>query len=276
MRNSLGFILIVLLSTGAATADHGRTEIGPTDTFPIVIDTPGSYVLTADLHVTTFPVNGIEIAADNVNLDLSGHTLSGSGTGVGIFSDDQTNVTIRNGVVKAFSVGVNLLSTVEGSSFSQLMDLAVSDCDYGGIIFHGGTAQNIVVHDNGGATHYSEGLRCSNCSVSNVVSYFNFGGVQVTDGSVHNCTASNNSGTGIVLQRAILNGGSASSNGGHGIHLTETSTVVGVSVSGNSLNGILLDTDSGSNVVNCTGGNNVGGNITGCGDGNGCHQNYLP
>jgi hypothetical protein len=276
MQRAVFIVFLILAICGGVGADQGRTEIGPTDTFPIVIDEPGSYVLTADLHVTTFPVNGIEIAADNVTLDLGGHILSGIGTGFGIFSDDQANVAIQNGVVKGFSVGINLRSSVEVSSFSRLLDLAVSDCDNGGVFFHGGTAQNIVVHDNGGATHYGEGLSCSNCSVSNVVSYFNFAGVRVTDGSVYNCTASNNSGTGIVLRRAVLNGGTSSSNGGHGIHLMETSAVVGVSVSGNALNGILLDTDSGSNVVNCTGGNNAGGNITGCADGNGCHQNYLP
>ena len=40
MRFNLSLVLIVLAFTGFSAADQGRTEIGPTDTFPIVIDTP--------------------------------------------------------------------------------------------------------------------------------------------------------------------------------------------------------------------------------------------
>lgn len=266
----------VLALASAVYADQGRTEIGPTDTFPIVIDTSGSYVLTTDLHVTSTS-NAIEIAADYVTLDLGGHVVRGTesptGSGFGITSSSQKSIVITNGTIVGFWTGISLQGGTEPGGH-RLRDLTVRGCDWQGIEFNGGTASDLVVHNNGlvGAV---AGIDCTDCTLSNVVATESPFGIQIDRGSAENCTASGNSGFGFLLDYATATGGS-SYNNGTGLLLQHGSGAIGVSVSGNSGVGIELSSGGGNNVVNCTGYNNTGGNITGCGDGNGCHQNHLP
>lgn len=77
--------------------------------------------LTADL---TFDGSGIVIGADNIVLDLGGHTITGPGKGpwiwpdpalssVGIQLTDRKGITIRNGHVMGFATGV-LIAKSEG------------------------------------------------------------------------------------------------------------------------------------------------------------------
>jgi len=60
------------------------------------------------------------------------------------------------------------------------------------------------------------------------------------------------------------------------VNATASSTVIGVSVTDNGEYGIRLPNGAQNNVVNCSGKDNGLGGITGCGEGNGCYQNYLP
>lgn len=53
---------------------------GDTAGFPITISTPGSYVLTSDIAVTTAGAVGIAINASPVDLNLNGHTIDGGGS----------------------------------------------------------------------------------------------------------------------------------------------------------------------------------------------------
>jgi parallel beta-helix repeat protein len=73
-----------------------------------------SFVLANDL---TCPGDGIVVVADNVTVDLGGHTLTGPGMGpqtwplpqldsVGVRVGEHTGVTIRNGKTTAFSTGI--------------------------------------------------------------------------------------------------------------------------------------------------------------------------
>ena len=65
--------------------------------------------------------NGIIIGADNITLDLNGHTVAGtpaSGDQGGVVLVGRTGVTVRNGTVRSFDVGVVIeggsANTVEG------------------------------------------------------------------------------------------------------------------------------------------------------------------
>lgn len=279
-RSSIAFLLVLATSAWVG-ADQGRTEIGPTDTFPIVIDTPGSYVLTADLHM----IDGgsgtamIEINADNVTLDLGGHLLRGPGAdlnGFGIRGEGRTGVAVFNGTITELAVGVSMFQGTFGAGVNRFHELAISQIGYGpGLGFDGGVARDIVVHDVSATAMTNTGVSCARCSLSNVMVRSCYQGIKVTGGSAANCTAIDN-GTGFILRDATLTGGAAIDNNYTGLHANWRSTVIGVAVSGNGMWGILLDAGGNNNVVNCTGGNNTTGNISGCGDGNGCHQNYLP
>ncbi|MFN2504591.1 MAG: nitrous oxide reductase family maturation protein NosD [Acidimicrobiales bacterium] len=54
---------------------------------------------------------GLTIAADNVTLDLNGHTIRGtaaSGEGPGVLLEGRTGVTVKNGAVTQFDAGVGI------------------------------------------------------------------------------------------------------------------------------------------------------------------------
>ena len=87
--------------------------------FPVTITQSGAYVLTSDLVVTTSSKDGIDIQADQVDLDLNGYTLDGGGSctgtpvstcssafgGTGIeiaVSSASAHIRVHNGTVRGF------------------------------------------------------------------------------------------------------------------------------------------------------------------------------
>ena len=236
--------------------------------------------MTADLNVTTDGINGIEVQADNVSLDLGGHVIRGPGeaaaSGIGIRAYDRSAVTIGNGTVTEFAEGISVQGVFGHFGTNRLHDLTVSFCGQSGISFAGGIVRDIVVHNTGLLGSGRAGLSCSYCTVSSVTLRSNKEGLYINRGSAANCVATNNTIRGIVLSDSSLAGGSSHDNGSHGVHAVSRSVISGVTVSDNGGWGIYLDSGDQNNVVNCTGGGNSLGNVTGCGDGNGCHQNYLP
>jgi hypothetical protein len=280
MRSNLIISLVVLAVASGAAADQGRTEIGPTDVFPIAIDQPGSYVLTADLQVTSAALNGIEIESDGVTLDLGGHVIRGPGestsTGIGIYSVERDDLAIRNGTIVEFGWGLFLAGADPGQASHRVEDLTVGRCGTEGVSLSGGVARNIVVHDNGRVATTGYGLNCAKCTLRDVDARRNQKGIRVNSGSIENCLAIENVENGFNLENASLRGGTASANGGDGVYTNMKSLIIGVVVGDNGGWGIRMTADSNSSAVNCAGGDNTLGNITGCGDGNGCYQNYLP
>ena len=82
-----------------------------------------SFVLANDL---TCPGDAFVIHADNVVLDLNGHTLTGPGMGpqtwpnpqldsVGVRTGGRTGVTVRNGKISGFSTGIYFIDMVRSS-----------------------------------------------------------------------------------------------------------------------------------------------------------------
>lgn len=114
--------------------------------FPIVICQPGSYRLSGNL---TVPANtdGIAINSDNVTLDLNGFSITGPETCTGLpvtsctaangngILTEKDDVTVRNGSVTGFFVGVNL----DGGG--ELVDGVHTKFDVGGINVLTGTIQ---------------------------------------------------------------------------------------------------------------------------------------
>lgn len=64
---------------------------------------------------------GLIIGANDVVVDLGGHTLSGNGTDSGVVASDRINATVRNGTIRAFASGVayyrGQASTVDNVNF---------------------------------------------------------------------------------------------------------------------------------------------------------------
>src|SRR6266540_2953750 len=109
--------------TSGAPAASGSATQSPTPT-PTIGASPqtgqcgqrvtANFVLANDMTCTT---DGFVINADNVTLDLGGHTITGPGMGpqtwpapqldtVGVRTGGHTNVTIRNGTISQFSTGI--------------------------------------------------------------------------------------------------------------------------------------------------------------------------
>ncbi len=65
-----------------------------------------SITVTNDL--TDCLLDGLVVGADNITIDLMGHTIDGVGLGAGIRNDGYDSVTIRNGTVSGFDFGVML------------------------------------------------------------------------------------------------------------------------------------------------------------------------
>src|SRR5215208_4733424 len=105
------------LAAGQASASH----VGCGDT--VTIDT------RLDSDLVNCPNNGIEIGADDIALDLNGHTIDGDEPeecaeicDVGVVNFDHPGVTITGGSVREFALGL----VVGGSTDNRLLDLSAA------------------------------------------------------------------------------------------------------------------------------------------------------
>ena len=141
-------------STSAAIASPTATPV-PTPT-PSISAVPQSaqcgqrittdFVLANDMTCAT---DAFVINADNVTLDLGGHTLTGPGMGpqtwpqpqldsVGVRTGGHTNVTIRNGKISQFSTGIYFVDMEK----SRIEDVT-SERNRFGFYFHA-SSQNAI------------------------------------------------------------------------------------------------------------------------------------
>jgi hypothetical protein len=203
MSKNMGKILlfslcaVAVMATAFSTfAADGQFKLAQTSstTFPIILNSTASYVLTSNLMVPDPNVNAITISADNVTLDLNGHALigPGSGTGTGIYAIDKKNITVRNGTIRGFG--------------------------YEGIYIHGSTANNrvkdISAYDNG-----RNGIEVLYATITNCTSSSNGAlGIKATYSTITGCMAYDNSGLeGIWGKYSTINSCTAISNEHNGI-----------------------------------------------------------
>jgi hypothetical protein len=133
--------LLVALLACAATARAEVTACVPIPSLPVIISAPGIYCLKDSLSVAG---DGVRIDADDVVLDLNGHTISGDGTKTGVQASDRRNITIRNGTIREFVWGVRLESS--GKSAGHVIeDLRVEDISSVAIEADG---RGIIVRNN--------------------------------------------------------------------------------------------------------------------------------
>ena len=98
-----GVLIPLLLGTVlAGTSAAGHVTCGQTITQSTVLDS----------DVGPCPDDGIIVGANNITLDLNGHTVFGTpgpGDGAGILLQSRTGVTVRNGRVAHFDAGVVII-----------------------------------------------------------------------------------------------------------------------------------------------------------------------
>ena len=103
---------------GAAGSGAGRINA-----VPFTISAPGVYCLTTKISSNLTSGAAITINANNVVLDLNGYAIGNlqapsSTLATGIEAVDRQNITVRNGIVRGFWVGVGLFNgtTVGGTT----------------------------------------------------------------------------------------------------------------------------------------------------------------
>lgn len=117
--------LLVIAFTAAAFSSVALAEDGgcmPVSAIPTTLSEPGRYCLVGPLSMEHATGIAIEIATDDVELDLNGYTLSGTAAGfdteaVGVASKGRRNITVKNGTVEGFSIGVELEATERSGGF---------------------------------------------------------------------------------------------------------------------------------------------------------------
>lgn len=132
------------------------------DTFGTIIDQPGHYVLTADLAAGAAAGPAITITADDVTLDLKGHTITGNAdTGnhdnLGIWlrgteAAPRRNVHVTNGALSGFHFALWLDYSINGGVSN--MNLSGNR---GGIGLNGST-DNVIKQNNSSNNSVSNGV----------------------------------------------------------------------------------------------------------------------
>jgi hypothetical protein len=158
-----------------------------------IISNSGSYFLATNL-IGVSGKNGINIAANNVTLDLNGFAVqggTGSLNGVYIYSQNNTtNVTVRNGTVNGWG-GSGVFAAygelTANPNYQDTQDLVFEHLNLSG----------------NGWQNSDDGIAAANCVIRDCQSQYNRGnGISVWFGTVTGCLAQNNVFSGIVARGA--------------------------------------------------------------------------
>jgi hypothetical protein len=141
-RTPLALVLATLVALplgAAAPARAGSERYVAITALPATVSTPGCYRLVGNLTLTSAN-NAITINCDNVVIDLDGFTIVSAvpagGQSVGVAASGRSNVTVRNGTLRGFGVGVSLSQTgtaPNGPSGLVVEDLKVIESELQGI-----------------------------------------------------------------------------------------------------------------------------------------------
>jgi hypothetical protein len=148
------FTALALLVLSLPPPSRGETiNCTPITSLPATISAQGVYCLTGNLATAITTGDAINITANNVTLDLNGWKVGGQAAGlatgvIGIFSD-AANVTVKNGIVRGFRIGIEL----DGRG-AVVEDLLIDQNTFEGItvVGQGAIVRRNQVVDTGGST----------------------------------------------------------------------------------------------------------------------------
>jgi hypothetical protein len=157
MKNALRSVAVLLLLSSAREAIASECDV-LISSAPYTITSPGHYCLANSISSASSGTIAVYITADSVTLDLKGYEIDGRAAGLGTASygiavDQRSNVTIRNGRILGFYIGVLLYGGAPNVN-NVVEDLTVIDSRSVGILVGWG-ASNIVRRctvDNTGQT----------------------------------------------------------------------------------------------------------------------------
>ncbi len=273
--------VLVFIGVGLFVLVHGNQDVPPLEPqitplavggLPITVTE--DYTLTRDI---TFRGDGFIVGADNITLDLNGHTITGEPLSAdrGILVSGRNGITIKNGTITGFSQGVqlghadnNVIQDIISQNNTANGIHIISDSDHNlidGCTFTGNGDCGISIDGSEGVLP-SKNNTVQNCTISNnpdgINAYYSVGNSLVGN------TINKFSGSGIFLKYSESNHvlfNRVSNDGvsiGQGIHLDDTcsfNVIQGNNISSCNVAGIMSDgIDSEDNLVQ-------GNNISNCG-----------
>ena len=200
---------------------------------------------------------GLVVGADNLTIDLNGHTIGGQSTltGVGVEAVGRSGVRVVNGRIGGFALGVFLLNTTE----SRVSQLVVRDTDIGISVsgmsgYSNRVVGNDVVQSNQGILFFAAATLVAENRVTNVsgVGIWCRGSGRIEDNRVVR------SGTGIELLFCVADvvGNETVDNEGAGIwRIRSEGTTARNRANANGGSGIASDDSHGLFSRNITNGN---------------------
>jgi hypothetical protein len=106
------WILVVAILMTSKVVGAEVTNCTAIPSLPYTITTPGIYCFTQSLSTSTHGIDAITVGANDVVIEMNGRTLEhlgGAGnSSMGIRALNRTNVTVRNGTIRGFHIGVSL------------------------------------------------------------------------------------------------------------------------------------------------------------------------
>jgi parallel beta-helix repeat protein len=242
----------------------GDTSIGTWDSVS------RTYTLTTPVYET------IQIDEDNLTLDGAGYTVTGDGTGCGIYLFGRTSVTVKNLTVAGFSYGIQLQNS---NSNTITANNASSNSRYG--IYLSRSNSNTVTGNITSENH--EGIFLNESGNNNLTANTasnNYSGFYLyyncNDNTITDNTASENS-HGVYLYKSsgnALTGNTANSNSYYGIYLYDNcnnNALTGNTSSWNKSHGVYLYNSSSNTLI----GNTASRNYPGIYLYNNCNNNVL-
>jgi hypothetical protein len=155
-----------------AKVNSGGVTPGDTAGFPATLSRPGRYKLSGNLAVPP-NINGINITANDVSIDLNGFTIlsATAGSGIGISAPTESNrIRIANGSITGFSYGFLNLGIgdivedmrIVGNSTGirietgRIRNSTITNNSAHGILCHGCLIEQNIIAGNGSVGIYDD------------------------------------------------------------------------------------------------------------------------
>jgi parallel beta-helix repeat protein len=116
---------------------------------------------------------GLVVGVDGIEIDLNGHSITGSGTGAGILVSGRADVSIRGGTLVNFTAGVQVINS---SGVSIQANMLVSNAD--GIDLQAGST-DITIKENAFLNNRARGVMLRGGTGDNTVKENQFAGNRV-------------------------------------------------------------------------------------------------
>jgi hypothetical protein len=203
---------VVLIDQNHALA--GNVTPGDAPGFPVTISVPGSYRLAGNLTVPA-GMDGIQISANNVTVDLNGFQITGPGSGIGVNATNQVSVAVLNGAV--FQMGG---SGIVAGPFARIEKVQANNNNAHGIdVGTDSSVSDCVAHNN----NFNGINAADRSSIQNNTASFNgrngISSSTITTGPtngftsiVRGNTANRNIFDGITANEALVSGNTANEN----------------------------------------------------------------